>query len=157
MPTAMVVGSSLTFSWQLDRIIVRYASMSTVQIKYILQNCCVEKSIFITSFINQLKRTFHHSAVLCRKIKFWARLKVNFNIKLNKRWSPCALLWYPKLFARYSLRTILTTAPSQHEAPLIVFSLCSKSSSLRCASSPLKSSRFLGTQKKGFPLPIQQS
>ena len=112
MPTAMVVGSSLTFSWQLDRIIVRYASMSTVQIKYILQNCCVEKSIFITSFINQLKRTFHHSAVLCRKIKFWARLKVNCNIKLNKRWSPCALLWYPKLFARCSLRTILTTAPT---------------------------------------------
>ena len=42
----------------------------------------------VSSFINQLNRTFHHSAVLCRKIKFWARLKVNCNIKLNKRWSP---------------------------------------------------------------------
>ena len=30
----------------------------------------------------------------------------------RKRWSPVALLWYPKLFARYSLRTILTTAPT---------------------------------------------
>ena len=44
--------------------------------------------VLVSSFINQLNRTFHHSAVLCRKIKFWARLKVNCNIKLNKRWSP---------------------------------------------------------------------
>ena len=44
--------------------------------------------VLVSSFINQLNRTFHHSAVLCRKIKFWARLKVNCNIKLDKRWSP---------------------------------------------------------------------
>ena len=43
-----VVGSSLTFSWQLDRAIVRYASMRTVQIKYILQNCCLEKFAILT-------------------------------------------------------------------------------------------------------------
>ena len=43
-----VVGSSLTIILRLDRTIVRYASMRTVQIKYILQNCCSEKSILLT-------------------------------------------------------------------------------------------------------------
>ena len=166
----MVVGSTLTFGWQLDRIIVRYASMRTVQIKYILQNCCSEKFVFLTirdfgalradcnakprppalggggtakrwevlvsSFINQLNRTFHHSAVLCRKIKFWARLKVNCNIKLNKRWSPCALLWYPKLFARYSLRTILTTAPTHTPCIAHRARSCSLPSSKRGTTTP---------------------
>ena len=45
-----VVGSSLTIILQLDRTTVRYASMRTVQIKYILQNCCSEKSAFLTYF-----------------------------------------------------------------------------------------------------------
>ena len=71
-----VVGSSLTIIWQLDRATVRYASMRTVQIKYIHQNCCSEKFVFLTirNFealriilkINR-KRTTHH-----QKRSFWS-------------------------------------------------------------------------------------
>ena len=42
----------------------------------------------MTWLINQLNRTFHHSAVLCCNIKFRARLKVNSNSKLNKKVVP---------------------------------------------------------------------